>query len=86
MHEVLVAEQHLVERRRLTDQADLPRTAAPSRRTSWPATLTSPASQRVRVAKVCTAVVLPAPLGPSRAWIVPGATVRSNPSRAWVSP
>ena len=85
--QVLAAEQHLVERGGLADQADragAPRRRRGGRRGRRPAT--SPSSQRVRVAKVWTAVVLPAPLGPSRAWMVPGATSRSNPSRAWVSP
>ena len=50
-------------RRGLTDQADRGRTAAASRRTSWPATTASPSSQRVSVANVCTAVLLPGPVG-----------------------
>src|SRR5215475_9963150 len=46
----------------------------------------SPASAAVKVDRMCTIVVLPAPLGPSRAKMVPSATVRSTPSSAtWSS-
>ena len=33
-----------------------------------------------------TTVVLPAPFGPSSPQMLPGATTRSKPSTAWVSP
>src|SRR5205807_201380 len=39
-----------------------------------------------RVVRMRTAVVLPAPLGPSRPSTVPAGTVRSMPSRAWTAP
>ena len=54
--------------------------------TSMPATSARPASGRVRVVRMRTAVVLPAPLGPSMPRIVPSATSRSSPRRAWVLP
>src|SRR5580700_1778136 len=62
------------------------RTESASRPTSWPATLTSPASAGMRVDRMFTAVVLPAPFGPSRAKIVPSWTVRSMPSSTTLSP
>src|SRR4029450_9472285 len=43
-------------------------------------TRTSPASAPISVVRMLTVVVLPAPLGPSSAKIVPSATVRSMPS------
>src|SRR5207244_473065 len=51
-----------------------------------PATRTSPPSGPVSVERSCTIVVLPAPLGPSSAKIVPAATSRSMPSSATWSP
>src|SRR5215471_17684511 len=62
------------------------RTESASAATSWPATCTSPPSARIRVDKMCTVVVLPAPFGPSRAKIVPCRTVRSMPSSTTLSP
>src|SRR6266508_656128 len=56
------------------------RTASGSRATSWPPTWTWPPSAPIRVDRMCTVVVLPAPLGPSSAKIVPSATCRSMPS------
>jgi len=38
------------------------------------------------VVRIRTAVVLPAPLGPSNPYTVPGATARSMPSSATTSP
>ena len=63
-----------------------PRTASGSRATSWPATRTSPPSAPINVDRICTVVVLPAPLGPSSAKIEPSATFRSMPSSATFSP
>src|SRR4029450_3636150 len=40
----------------------------------------------IRVDRICTMVVLPAPFGPSSAKIVPWATWRSMPSRTTLSP
>src|SRR5690606_14875766 len=56
------------------------RTAPVSAVTSCPATVTFPASGGSRVVSTFTIVVLPAPLGPSRAKIVPFRTSRSMPS------
>jgi hypothetical protein len=62
------------------------RIASASSATSWPATRTSPPSAVMSVVRIRTIVVLPAPLGPSRAKIVPSATCRSIPSRTVLSP
>ena len=62
------------------------RTASGSRARSWPATRTSPPSARISVDRICTVVVLPAPLGPSSAKTVPSATSRSMPSSTTLSP
>lgn len=56
------------------------RTASGARATSWPATRTVPASAASRVDRTPTVVVLPEPLGPSSAVIVPAGTTRSTPS------
>ena len=55
-------------------------------RRSWPPTATSPASGVSRVVRMWTAVVLPAPFGPSSANTVPAGTSRSIPSRTSSSP
>src|SRR3569833_2974546 len=57
-----------------------------SRTTSYPAMRACPASGSDRVARMRTAVVLPAPLGPSTPQTVPLGTLRSRPRSAWVSP
>src|SRR5215471_7867841 len=62
------------------------RTELASAATSCPATCTSPPSAGIRVDRMCTVVVLPAPLGPSRANIVPSRTTRSMPSSTTLSP
>src|SRR6266511_1836149 len=62
------------------------RTESGSRATSWPATRTSPPSAPIKVERICTVVVLPAPLGPSSAKIVPSGTSRSMPSSTTWSP
>src|SRR6266545_3951261 len=62
------------------------RTASGSLATLWPATHTSPALARMSVVRMLTAVVLPAPLGPSSEKTVPGATCRSTPSSTVCSP
>jgi hypothetical protein len=62
------------------------RTDAASLRTSEPATFARPASARSNVARTRTAVVLPAPFGPSSPWTVPAGTATSNPSSAAVVP
>ena len=62
------------------------RSAPASRTTSRPATRAVPASGESRVVRIRTAVVLPAPLGPSTPRTVPGAASRSTPSSARTSP
>src|SRR5207342_3459208 len=62
------------------------RTASGSAARSWPATRISPPSAPIRVDRICTMVVFPAPLGPSSEKIVPSATVRSMPSSTTLSP
>jgi hypothetical protein len=54
--------------------------------TSIPATAARPASGLDSVVRMRTAVVLPAPLGPSRANTVPAATEKLSPSSARTSP
>src|ERR1700732_2175685 len=46
----------------------------------------SPASAAIRVDRMRTIVVFPAPLGPSREKMVPSATVRSTPPSTMCSP
>ena len=58
------------------------RTAAASRTTLWPSTTARPPSGRSNVVKMRTAVVLPAPLGPSTPSTVPRGTDRSIPRSA----
>lgn len=53
---------------------------------SWPATRAWPPSAAMRVERICTVVVLPAPLGPSRANTVPAGMARSMPSSTVLSP
>ena len=62
------------------------RTSAGWATTSIPATVPRPESGRARVVRIRTAVVLPAPFGPSSPRIVPAGTAKSTPARAWVSP
>ena len=62
------------------------RTRAACVATSKPATRAEPPSARASVVSTLTAVDLPAPFGPSRPKIVPGATANVSPSRAWTSP
>ncbi len=62
------------------------RTSLGWRTTSIPATVAVPASGVARVVSTRTAVVLPAPFGPSRPRIVPAGTSKETPARAWVSP
>ena len=62
------------------------RTSAGCRSTSMPATVADPESGRASVVSTRTAVVLPAPFGPSRPRIVPAGTAMSTPASAWVSP
>ena len=64
----------------------LRRTAGASLTTSWPATQARPLSGAVRVVRMRTPVVLPAPLGPRTPRIDPAGTSRSTLSSAWVSP
>src|SRR5215472_3611963 len=45
-----------------------------------------PASAAIRVDRMCTIVVFPAPFGPSSAKMEPSATVRSTPSSTRCSP
>jgi hypothetical protein len=55
-------------------------------RTSKPATVARPSSASVRVVRMRTAVVFPAPFGPRTAVTVPVGTSRSIPPRAVVVP
>jgi hypothetical protein len=64
----------------------LRRTWPRSRTTSNPATVAWPASGVVRVARMRTVVVLPAPFGPSRANTLPLRTRRLIPFRTRVEP
>src|SRR6185312_8475854 len=61
-------------------------TARASRTTSCPATRAEPASGRVSVVRMRTAVVLPAPFGPSTPRMAPRGTSRSSPASATVGP
>ena len=62
------------------------RTAAASRTTSRPSTSACPPSGRSNVVRMRTAVVLPAPFGPSTPSTVPRGTDRSMPRSACTSP
>ena len=63
------------------------RAAAPaSRRTSTPATRAVPSSGASSVVRIRTAVVLPAPFGPSRPRTIPVSAARSTPSSATTLP
>src|SRR5215472_14157188 len=62
------------------------RTAPGSMTTSCPPTRMSPPSAGIRVERMRTIVVLPAPLGPSREKMLPSATTRSTPSSTMCSP
>ena len=65
--QVLLAGEQLVDGRELAGDPIAARTALGSRATSWPATRASPPSAPSSVDRIWTVVVLPAPLGPSRA-------------------
>src|SRR5580700_3606100 len=62
------------------------RTTAASRTTSRPSTSARPLSGSSRVVRMRTAVVLPAPFGPSTPSTVPRGTARSMPRSACTSP
>ena len=62
------------------------RTGSGSRGPSWPGTGAGPPAGAIRGARVWRGGVLPAPLGPSRAKIVPPGTSRSMPSSTTWSP
>ena len=62
------------------------RTCTASVTTSYPQIRACPASAFSKVASTRTAVVLPAPFGPSRARTVPGPAARSTPRSASVRP
>ncbi len=66
-HEILDAGQVLVDARVLAGEADQTADGGGSSTTSWPATMAVPESGRSRVARMRTAVVLPAPLRPEHA-------------------
>jgi hypothetical protein len=78
--QVLLAGEQVVDRGELAGDPMAARTASGSRATSWPAICTWPPSAPIRVDRMWMVVVLPAPLGPSRAKIVPSGTSRSMPS------
>src|SRR6185437_14555368 len=61
-------------------------TAQASRTTSRPATGAEPASGRVSVVRMRTAVVVPAPFGPSTPRMAPRGTSGSSPASATVGP
>ena len=61
-------------------------TWAGSRTTSKPATWAEPPSGMASVVRIRTAVVLPAPFGPSTPSTVPRGAARSSPASATVSP
>ena len=84
--EVLAPGQQLVDRRVLAGEADPGAQRVASRTQSRPATSARPPSGSSSVVKIRTAVVLPAPFGPSRPNTVPAATSRSRPSSASVFP
>ena len=67
---------------RLIDSRTLPACLA----TSKPLTVALPASALSRVDRIFTTVVLPAPLEPSRAKMLPAATSRSTPRNTRSSP
>src|ERR1051326_4222055 len=62
------------------------RTRGASRATSKPATCALPESARASVVRILTAVVFPAPFGPSRPKTVPDGTENVRPSSAVTSP
>ncbi len=62
------------------------RIASGSRVRSCPATSIRPASGGIKVDRIWTVVVLPAPFGPRREKTVPSGTARSMPSSTSVSP
>ena len=62
------------------------RSLAASSRTSSPSTVAVPASGLSSVVRTRTAVVFPAPLGPSSPSTVPAVTSKSTPSSALTSP
>ena len=68
------------------DTPILARSAAASRTTSRPSTVAVPDVGSSSVVSTRTAVVLPAPLGPSRPRTVPAGASRSTPSSARTSP
>ena len=85
--QVLGAGEQVVHRGELAGDPDRRAHRRPPRlRTSCPATRISPASAAIRVDRMRTIVVLPAPLGPSSEKIVPSATVRSTWSSTRCSP
>ena len=61
------------------------RTSAGSASTSMPATTAEPESGRSSVVRIRTAVVLPAPLGPSTPSTEPSGTAKESPQRARTS-
>src|SRR6188472_4486232 len=60
--------------------------ATASRHGSPPSSRTEPASARSRPSSTRIVVDLPAPFGPRKPVMLPGATVKSSPSNAWVRP
>ena len=79
--------RQLVDRGVLAGEPDAARGRRAARRTtSMPATVARPASGASSVVRMRTAVVLPAPLGPSRPRTVPAGPSRSTPSSARSSP
>ncbi len=62
------------------------RTVSASVTTSWPSTEACPESGPRMVERMRTAVVLPAPLGPSSPSTVPASTSRETPSSARTLP
>src|SRR5919109_3843224 len=61
------------------------RKARSRREGTWPRTLTSPLVGYSKPESILSVVVLPAPLGPRKPTISPGATSNEMPSTAWTS-
>ena len=63
-----------------------PRTAQPSRGSSWPSTRATPRCGRSSVARIRSSVVLPAPLAPKTASVSPSSSASVTPASATRSP
>lgn len=84
--QVLLGRQVVVEGGVLEDPADAPADLGPAVTTSKPATRAVPPAGRTRVHSIEMVVDLPAPLGPRKPKVSPGATSKLMPRTAWKSP